>query len=99
MTPDEAIAKWRGIKSQEDLETAFRDKEFRDAYKLAGKLALESGDPACRFWEVDIQGWGKKQFNVNIPPAPPISHDPFGPGANPKLLENMKPIKGAAFPS
>ena len=47
MTPDEAIAKWRGIKSLEDLDHEFKsDPEFYTAFQEAGRLAQASGDPS-----------------------------------------------------
>ena len=93
MTPDEAIAKWRGIKSLEDLDHEFKsDLEFYTAFQEAGRLAQASGDPARRFWEVDATGWRKKQYNAAISPAKPDNHDI-------ELAGRAKPIPGAAFPS
>ena len=93
MTPDEAIAKWRGIKTLEELDVALTNPEFQDALNLAGKLAWESKDPARRFWEVDATGWRKKQYNVSIPPAKPNDQ------TRDFIVERMKPIPGCAFPS
>ena len=76
----------------EQLDIELRNEEFREALNLAGRLAIESKDPARRFWEVDAAGWRSKQYNVAIPPAQPDNH-------NAQRLNRIKPIPGAAFPS
>lgn len=81
MTPDEAIAKWRTL-TEDQFIVEIQNAEFRDAYEEAGRLALASGDPRRRFWEIDAAGWRKNQFNVNIPPARPNERDPYGPGSH-----------------
>jgi hypothetical protein len=93
VTPDEAISKWRSIKTLEELDYEYRtNPQFVSALNEAGRLALESGDPLRKFWEVDATGWRKNQFNVAIPPARPDTRDEH-------WNERMKPIPGAAFPS
>ena len=93
MTPVEAIAKWRGIKSLEDLDHEFKnDPEFYAAFQEAGRLAQASGDPKRKFWETDATGWTKKQFNVRVPPARPDERDE-------SWEKRAKPIPGCAFPS
>jgi hypothetical protein len=81
MSPDEAISLWRTLPIEE-LTVALDDPIFYAALNEAGRLAIESGDPRKRFWEVDIDGWRKNQFNVDIPPARPNEDDEFGPGAS-----------------
>ena len=81
MSPDEAISLWRTL-STEELKEALDNKEFHNALNEAGRIAIASGDPKRRFWEVDIDGWRKNQFTVDIPPARPNEDDEFGPGAS-----------------
>jgi hypothetical protein len=46
--------------------------------------------------QLDAEGWSRKQYNVKIPPAQPSVYDV---AMDPKKLEEMKPLPGAAFPS
>ena len=87
MTPDEAITLWR-IYTAEQFKIEINNKDFFDALNEAGRQAIASGDPKRRFWEVDVDGWRKNQFNVDTPPARPNEDDPYGPGAT--LLRRRK---------
>jgi len=81
MTPDEAISKWRTLTAEQFNTEYDADPIFRDAYNAAAQRAIDSKDPRQRFWEIDIDGWRKNQFNVDVPPARPNEDDPDGPGA------------------
>ena len=82
MTPDEAISRWRLITAEQFNAEYDNNPEFREAYDDAARRALASINPKDRFWEVDIDGWRKNQYNVDVPPARPNEDDPDGPGAS-----------------
>jgi hypothetical protein len=88
---DAAVLRYRQFSSAEEFYRALAEsQEFKAAFEAAYRR-----DPSIM--TTDASGWRATQFNVNIPPARPSVYDPFGPGADPKKIERMKPLKGAAI--
>ena len=87
MTPAEAVALYRRMTADEFYAELQRSPEFKAQIEAA-----YARDPL--FMTVDAAGWNPVMFNVPIPPARPSVYDPFGPGADPKKIERMKPLKG-----
>jgi hypothetical protein len=98
MTIEEAIARWRLLTPEQVEEERANNPEFRHALDLAIEHALESNDPAARFWHYDSTGAHPKQINVAMPPAPPQMNGAPEPDST-ERERRRTPIKGAAFPS
>jgi hypothetical protein len=88
---DAAVLKFRSFRTSDEF---YRELSESPEFKATLEAAYHR-DPS--FMRVDAAGWRPTQFNVDIPPARPNEHDPFGPGADPEKMKRMKPLPGAAI--
>jgi hypothetical protein len=87
-----AVEEYRRFKTAEDYYQRLNDSsDFR-----ARLEAAYARGPS--FFTVDAAGWRSTQFNVDIPPVPPIVNNAPEPDWT-ERDRRMKPIPGAAFPS